>query len=163
MKTLIFMRHGKSSWDVNHLDDSLRPLLPVGAERNARSLAYLVCNDVKPDIIVSSPALRALDTARFLIEHSYWDNVGLVTEQSLYFQGIDGYDSAIFSIDNQFETAMIVGHNPMLTEMVNRFKMNQIENFPTSALFGLRLHGEKWEDLYDCKREELFFVRPKKM
>lgn len=163
MKTLIFMRHGKSSWELKSLDDSQRPLLPVGTERNARSLAYLVSSDIKPDIIVSSPAKRSLDTARFVLENSYWENVGIITEKSLYFEGSEGYDAAIFSIDNRYEKAMIVGHNPMLTEIANRFRVHAIDNFPTSGLLGIRFFCDQWEEVYSCKREELFFFRPKKM
>jgi phosphohistidine phosphatase len=66
MKTIYILRHAKSSWDFSHLNDVERPLIEKGINRTNLIARYLNKNNITPDLIISSAAVRALETARIV-------------------------------------------------------------------------------------------------
>ncbi|MDJ0755852.1 MAG: histidine phosphatase family protein [Ardenticatenaceae bacterium] len=111
MKTLLIMRHAKSSWDNRHLADYDRPLNPRG-ERDAPRMGELLRKEgLIPDVIVTSSAERALKTAE-LVALSCDFSSSLVTDRELYHAPAETYFDVISKLDPELKTALVVGHNP---------------------------------------------------
>ena len=141
------MRHAKSSWDNPDLDDFQRPLIPKGIKRTTLVSEALKNNGYIPQQIVSSPADRALSTAKLVAKDLELPKGVIISELKLYFQGEEDYFNAVFASPNELNTLMIVGHNPMITSFCNYFLTEKIENLPTSGVIGLEFETDKWEDI----------------
>lgn len=161
MKTLYLLRHAKSSWRDPELKDFERPLserglrdVPVMAARfqeRASSLGY----------IISSPAIRAKTTAKLLAEVINYPVSNIISNPELYFAGTGMLLKAASQLDENCEAAMLVGHNPALTEFVNAMANANIDNIPTCGLVGLKLPQEHWSDIEMGSAELIFFDYPK--
>lgn len=134
MKTLYLVRHAKSSWDDASLSDKQRPLnkrghdnaLTMGQRLNQRSQAI--------EYIISSPALRALTTARYLADAIEYDQEDIQIEQQMYFCGIQSMLDLVHACDPEISSLMLVGHNPDMTEFFNFLCGHQTANMPTAAI-----------------------------
>jgi len=146
MKRLTIMRHAKSSWK-HEVSDSERPLKRRGiTDVMAVSEEFKIFFD-HPDIVFSSPAKRALDTCNIFlkkIEFSY--NKRHISSQ-LYDFGGTNLINFIKSIDNNYENAMVFGHNHAMTHFVNAYGDTYIENLPTSGLVVFEFDIDDWKDL----------------
>src|ERR1700730_12331609 len=116
MKTLFLIRHAKSSWDDPALSDKDRPLGDRGRRDAPRMGKRLAKRNVKPDLILSSPARRALTTAEIFAKKLNNKHKDIVVDQQLY--AISVYDplNIIHKHDNNLNRLKLFGHNPELTE-----------------------------------------------
>lgn len=138
--TLYLLRHAKSSWDHPELTDAERPLNERGlinAPRMGEKLAKL---KVKPGLILSSPAERAITTARLLAPPLNYAPEAIKEIDSLYHAS----DQQLLRICNQFiepdlDSLMLVGHNPGLTDFSNLLCDEQIDNIPTCGFVKIKL------------------------
>ena len=143
-KTLILVRHAKSSWDDASLADVDRPLNKRG-RRNAPLMGqWLAAQGAPPDVVVSSPANRALSTARALGEVLELDPEEIVIDQDLYFSGTDGMIRAIERVDDTFGRVMMVGHNPVMTRLLNQLSGSDVWNMPTCAIALIHFDMPSW-------------------
>ena len=117
MKTLLILRHAKSSWKHPDLSDHGRPLNKRG-KRDAPKIGYLLKEkDLVPDLIISSTAVRAERTAKMVAKASkYKGNVTL--SDSLYAAGPDAYIDVIRNLQDKYNTVLVIGHKPGLEELV---------------------------------------------
>ena len=114
MKTLLIVRHAKSSWDHADLDDFDRPLNERGL-RNAPEMARrLVLREMLPDLILCSPALRTISTARLFNQQFGRMDEGLKTEKSIYEASRQDLVKLISRQNPDLNIIMLVGHNPGL-------------------------------------------------
>ena len=119
MRELIIVRHAKSSWKDAGLDDRERTLNKRG-ERDAPEMgARLARRPDRPDLIVSSPAVRALETARIIARKLEYPRKKIMVEDRLYGAGIVELLDVIRNADDSVTTLMLFGHNPGLTELAN--------------------------------------------
>lgn len=162
-KRLLIMRHAKSSWAQLDLDDFQRPLLPKGENRTNLVSDVLKGKQFFPDQIISSPAVRAMTTAKLVMKNLEIKEDKLITEQNLYFRSEDDYFNTVFACSNEIDTLMILGHNPMITSFCNFFLTEKIENLPTSGIIGLEFECEKWEEIADSSCNNIARLFPKKM
>lgn len=145
MKTLILMRHAKSSWKDHTLSDIDRPLKKRG-KKDAQAMGKIIFDkELLPQRIYSSNAKRARRTAEILIEEVKTD-IPLELVDSLYMAEVSAYYDLIRSLSDQFERVMLVGHNPGLESMVQLLS-NEIESVPTSAVAVISLPIKKWKEL----------------
>ena len=147
MKTITFMRHGKSSWEFDISDDQ-RPL-----KKRGRKEAILVAkkfnetNRVKVDLLISSYAKRAYETCKI-----YCETVGVsideinVNNHMYDFSGNQVLE-LIKSLDNSVQHVMLFGHNYAFTNLVNLFGSTYIENIPTAGLVSISFNSEVWKNL----------------
>jgi phosphohistidine phosphatase len=163
MKTLIILRHGKSSWDDHKLRDFDRPLKNKGRRRTQLIADYLNQHDLKPQLIVSSPALRAIDTARIAANGLGYELSEIVQNEALYFVTTEKYFEALYAAPDNINTLMIVGHNPMITDFCNSFIEHPVDNIPTSGMCVVSFDTEKWQDIHSAKPQLLHLVFPKKL
>jgi len=143
-KTLFLVRHAKSSRDDPRLADRDRPLNTRG-KRDAPEMARRVARrSERPEVIVTSPALRAKATATVIADELRLGSAHLVTKEPLYDATADALLQVIRGVDDRYSRAMIVGHNPGMTEVANLLASASIENVPTCGIVIVRLAAASW-------------------
>lgn len=161
MKTLYLVRHAKSSWDDPLLDDFSRPLNARG-KRDAPSMAKrLKEKRVLLDLIVSSPAERAIATARELARILNYDQHKIKTIPEMYHASPERILETLKQISDKFDTIMLVGHNPGLTEFIDALTEVDIDNVPTCGIAAFKLNIASWKALEMKKETLLFYDYPK--
>ncbi len=139
------MRHAKSSWDDASLSDFDRPLNERGKKAAMFMGELMRKNAFRPAIIMSSPAVRAKETAE-LIKESSGLAVGIKFERHIYEASPQALRQAVSDLDDAFTSAMLVGHNPGIEGFI-RFLTGQIEPMPTAALAIIELDVERWNSI----------------
>lgn len=145
MKTLFILRHAKSSWDFPALSDFERPLNDRGEKAAPFTGDLMKDKNLVPHLIVSSPAERAKqtamlvkDSAEFDAEIQFNDKIYEASPQSLMY--------IITEFDNEFDSAMIVGHNPGFESLV-RILSGENPRMPTATLAVIELDIENWSEI----------------
>lgn len=164
MKSLYIVRHAKSSWGDFTLPDFDRPLNDRG-KRDAPAMAKrLIDGKIDIDVFMSSPAKRALKTCKLFCEAYEYDVKDILLYDKLYHAPTPTFYEAVASLPKKFDSAAIFSHNPGITDFVNSLDLSvRIDNMPTCAVFGVRLHADSWKDFADGKKEFLFFNYPKQV
>ncbi len=160
MKKAIFIRHAKSDWGQSGLPDIKRPLGERGlndAPVMAKKLRMLERNI---DCIISSPAVRALETAKFFANEFHFKESEIQKENELYEAFTEDIFNVLKNIDNRNESVMIFGHNPGWTSFANLFAKKQIENIPTCGIFRLISSANTWREFNTDNTELDLFIRP---
>lgn len=161
-RTLFIIRHGKSSWDAEGLDDIDRPLATRGtmnAEEMARRLKE---RGEVPELILTSPASRALNTA--LIMSRIWelDPGSLQIHDPLYMAYISEIDEVISGVPDQVLKLAIFGHNPSFTLYANQFLDNPLDNLPTSGVVIVTLESNTWKKINRSQVSRTYVDTPKR-
>jgi phosphohistidine phosphatase len=159
MKTLFLLRHAKSSWDNPDLTDFERPLNERGLRAAPQMGHYIKKQNIKPDVVISSPAVRARDTAELIIK-SAGLKVELRFDARIYDATWLDLLRVIASIEDEKETAMLIGHNPGFEETVFRLTDEQIK-LPTAALAKINLEIERWNETREFCGKVEWVVRSK--
>lgn len=162
MKTLIVVRHAKSSWDDPDLSDFDRPLNERGERDAPRMAKRLKEKEITIDAVVTSPAVRAITTCRVFTKVLGFPGEQIQANKELYHAGDEMILSVVKGLNDQHDVAMIFGHNPGLTEFVNNLLEEDIDNVPTTGVVCCRLKVARWKDVkWGCGEME-FFDFPKK-
>lgn len=162
MKTLALIRHAKSSWDDPGQKDIDRPLNARG-ERNAPEMGQrLATRQQKPDLLLSSPARRARETARVLAGAIGYPVNALKIEHSLYLADTQRLMKLVRGLDKGLNEVWIVGHNPDLTDFANSLSDFHTDNMPTCAICRLAFDVPRWKDITQGSGELCEFDTPKK-
>jgi phosphohistidine phosphatase len=153
MKTLLLLRHGKSSWKDTTLSDHDRPLKKRGREA-ARRMGHLLSElSLVPDHMLSSSASRAQETAGLTVKVAgYGGDVEIVP--ALYHADPRGLVAVVSHVPDRFARVLIIGHNPGLEDWLTRL-IGRHETLPTAALAQVELPVESWLDLSLDTRGEL--------
>jgi phosphohistidine phosphatase len=163
VKTLLVLRHAKSSWDDPHLDDHDRPLNARG-ERDAPRMGRLARKKrLSVELIISSDALRARLTAEAVADAIGYGGQILLDPRLYHASAADILAVLRSAVDDNVTTVMIVGHNPGLEDLVARLTGDP-EALPTAALAQIALPIERWPDLTASTRGTLVGLwRPKEL
>jgi len=145
MKTLLLMRHAKSSWKDTGLADHERPLNKRGKKDAPHMGQLLREHQLIPQQILSSTAIRARQTTEEFIEASGYKGDTLYLDR-LYLAEAEEYLQNIKNIHNQFDRIMVVGHNPGL-ETLLQVLSGKIESLPTAVVAQINLPIDHWSDL----------------
>ncbi len=147
MKTVLILRHAKSSWNDPLLSDHDRPLNKRG-KRDAPYIGeFLKHQQLVPDLILSSTAKRARKTAQAVAKASGYDGeVEMIT--SFYHAEPETYISRLEDLPDTYQRVMVVGHNPTLEMLVTQLT-NCFETMPTAAVAYVQLPIENWRKLAD--------------
>ena len=148
MKTLLVLRHGKSSWKDTSIADFDRPL-----KKRGKRAAEAVGQDIRrlnrcPDLIISSAARRARETAEIVSKSAGCEEPVIVTEK-LYMSGYRAYLQALVPVDAKHETVMLVGHNPDVENLVQHLT-GQPVTLPTAALVTMEWQADSWTHALDA-------------
>jgi phosphohistidine phosphatase len=161
MKTLYLLRHAKSSWDNPDLSDFERPLLDKGLKKSKLMIDYLLENEITVDLIVSSPAVRALATAEIFAKALNYPIENIRKDRSIYFGDADKLYEQFFDVPRHVNAMMLVGHNPTLTNFANEFLEKKIDYIPTSGIVSISFDTDYWEKAGIAKRKTNFVVYPR--
>ena len=153
MKTLLVLRHAKSSWNNPALDDHERPLNKRG-RRDAPRMGELVRErGLIPDVVISSDAVRARLTAEAVAEAARYAGE-ILLDPHLYMACPGDILALLPAVRKNAETVMIVGHNPGLEKLVEQLT-GERQDLPTAALAQIGLHIDQWRDLKRSTRGTL--------
>ncbi len=160
-KTLYLVRHAKSSWDDPSLADRDRPLSPRGLSSAPDMGRRLAAQGHKPDLVLSSPATRALSTAKRIARETGYPESKIITEEHLYFSGTRGMVDLLEKLDDKYTKVMIVGHNPAMTSLLKTLCDSPVENMPTCAVAVISFDMSSWSELSMSDGELLDYDFPK--
>ena len=163
MKTVFLIRHAKSSWDDPSLNDFDRPLNERGKEDAPGMGKHLKKKEVKPDIIYSSPALRALTTAKIIAGELGYSENKIRTDRKLYHASEETLFDFLRTASDQYENLMLFGHNPGLTDFANELFNEDIGNIPTAGVVSGQLNIESWKEVKPGCGKLSFFDFPKNL
>ena len=145
MKTLLILRHAKSSWNYPELSDYDRPLNRRGKRDAPRMGKHLRQEGLIPDRILTSSAKRARKTANKVAKACGY--TGKVKKLDVFYDTVPGvYFETLQALPNKYQRVMVVGHNPTMEQLVS-YLTGHIERMPTAALAHIELPIEHWEEL----------------
>ncbi len=147
MKTLLILRHAKSSWKEEHLSDHDRPLNKRGRHDAPRIGKLIRKKGLQPQLIICSGAKRARETAGLVTEACGYKGELRFSEE-LYAAAPEAYISVLKALDDSYEQVMVVGHNPGLEELLGELTGEE-QTLPTAALAQVALPIQTWSELDD--------------
>lgn len=163
MKLLTLFRHAKSSWDDSSLDDHDRPLAPRGHRDAERMAKRLASQGHAPDLLLTSTALRARETADYLAAALDLAGERLRIERAIYLATPDQLLRVISGQDDGLESVLLVGHNPGLTEFANALLPSlRLDNLPTAGVIAIDCDVQRWSEVGASRPSLRFYDSPKK-
>jgi len=162
MKRLTVVRHAKSSWNDPRAADHDRKLSGRGERDAPRMGRRLRARNVKPSLILSSTAERALATARIIAVELELPSEFPTAEPELYHAWPYTILDIVRRQDDACSDLMIVGHNPGFTEFVNALIPDfRLDNLPTAGVVAVELDVDSWRDVEAGSARLLFYDYPK--
>lgn len=146
-KTLFLVRHAKSDWQHVGITDHERPLNHRGSRDVAVIAARVAARPDRPQLIVTSSALRALTTAQAIAAALGFESSALQVRDEIYHADADMLLDVIQRVDDRYERVMLVAHNPGMTEIANELTGSAIDNMPTCGVAALRFDVASWADV----------------
>jgi phosphohistidine phosphatase len=163
MRLLTIVRHAKSSWDDTDLSDFERPLNDRG-RRDAPRMALWTRQAVGvPDCIVSSPALRAITTARTFADALGIDVNHLLIQNRIYEASLNTLLRLLRGFDDEYGHVMLFGHNPGLSELTHALARCPFDDLPTCAVVHIELGIKYWADVAEHNGQLLRYQFPKQL
>lgn len=160
MKKLYIIRHAKSSWKDETLNDFERPLSKRGKSNAPMMGARLKKKGVMPDIIISSPAKRAKSTAEIIAKEIGYKKKVLFDE-NIYESSVEELRKILTALDDKNSTVFLVGHNPELNMLVDYY-VKFYENIPTCGVVEIAFACDRWAEIEPKNAKLLSFDYPKK-
>jgi phosphohistidine phosphatase len=159
MKKLFLIRHAKSSWDDPGMDDFVRPLNERGKKDAPRMGKRLKEKGITPDIMISSPATRALDTCKAIAKVLGYPLEKIKIDKRLYHASEEQLLKVVQELKDrpkdEEEIVLLFGHNPGLTDFANELLNENIDNIPTCGIVAAKLTIKNWKDAkFGCGQME---------
>ena len=146
-RQLIIVRHGKSSWKYEKISDIDRHLKERGIHDAYTMAERLKERNISPDLIISSPATRALHTA-MIFTRTLNHPLAQVQMQDIFYNGDDeDVLDVIRQTPENISTLLIFGHNPTFTDLANRFLSTELDNLSTAGMAFLEFKSETWREI----------------
>ncbi len=161
MKKLYLMRHAKSDWSGYYVSDFERTLNKRG-KHDAPMMGEILNEKISPDLIVASPATRAKMTAEAVAKKLGYDPEKIRFEENIYEASAADLLYIIHALPDEADEVLLIGHNPGLTDLINRLGNVRLDNLPTASLVGFSFDIDSWKALREGSGEYLFFEYPKK-
>jgi phosphohistidine phosphatase len=162
MKRVYLLRHAKSSWAEPGLPDIERPLNKRGQKDAPMMGKRLNKRKVSPQLLISSPAKRALATARIIAEKIGYPQAQIEISDEVYAAGATTLLRIVKRVDDSIVRVMLVGHNPELEGFLNYLVPDQIDKVPTCAVACIDFAVDSWKKVARKKGTLAFFDYPKK-
>ncbi len=161
MKTLFLLRHAKSSWKDESLPDFERPLNRRGKDAAERVGRYLKHELIVPELVLSSPALRARETIERVAKAAKW-SPEIRFDQRIYEAGGLRLLEVVSQIENELKTALLVGHNPGIEELL-MLLTGESKRVPTATLLQIDLKSSKWINAADKRAKLAWRIKARKL
>ena len=156
MKQIYFIRHGKATHQP--MEDELRYLTEKGIKRTRKKAKKLKGLGIKPDLILSSPAVRAYQTAEILAEETGYPKEKIIKKNVFYFEPDELVLNEILSLPNDKNVVFLAGHNPLWTDMANYFSNEDIWHLRTSGVVGVGFDTEDWSEIINAPKKDLLIL-----
>jgi len=160
-KTLLLIRHAKSSWEDDGISDFDRPLNDRGKKDAPVMADRLYERGIKIDAFISSPAKRARKTAEQFAKRYKKQEEELILKTELYLAGEETFYSVLEKLDDDFDCVAVFSHNPGITDFANSLTDAGVDNIPTSGIFAVSIEAKKWNKFREAKKIFLFFDYPR--
>ena len=145
MKKIYVLRHSKSSWKDLSLSDFQRPLNGRGKADGPKMSSYIHSRIDKIDFLHCSSSVRTYETSKYFIDRIKF--VDIKYDKSLYHSSSSEIINSIMNYDEQYNSAMIIAHNPGLTNFINEMANIMLDNLPTTGLVEINFNCAVWADI----------------
>ncbi|SHF22497.1 SixA phosphatase family protein [Flavisolibacter ginsengisoli] len=162
MKTLLLIRHAKSSWDAPGLSDADRPLNDRGKKDAPEMAKRLKKRGLSIDQFISSTAKRARKTAKYFAEEFDVKKEDIKEVEDLYMANAPGFVKTIEYTKKKHDIIALFSHNPGITEFANSLTHVRIDDMPTCSVFAVQAEVNDWEEFMNAEKKFLFFDYPGK-
>lgn len=162
MKTLLIVRHAKSSWRFENLNDFDRPLNARGVTAATFMAKKLKERGDDFDLIISSPANRAYTTSTYYAEEFGYDHSLIEEAHSLYHADHGTLLTIIDNLPDAFNKVLMFGHNPGLTNLANILTGETLGNIPTGGIIKINFDVSSWQEVTPGIGTMEFFDYPKR-
>ena len=161
-RKLFIIRHGKSTCDSEGVDDIDRPLAERGF-RNAKDMATRLSESgLVPELILASPANRALTTATIMAGIWEMESHLLQIHDSLYMAYLSEIEQVVSGVPGEVRSLALFGHNPSFTMYANEFLDEPLDNLPTAGVVIVTLESDGWNGIGRSDVKETFVDTPKR-
>lgn len=160
MKKLVIIRHAKSDWNDTSLDDFIRPLNARGLKNAPFMGKILKEKNLVPDLILSSPATRALKTAEIIAKEIGYTNE-IVQNPYIYEAYVNSLQEVVSYIHDTHETVFLVGHNPGVSALAYML-CDLKESIPTCAIVEIEFNTDSWMEVSKENSKLISYDFPKK-
>lgn len=147
MKILYLLRHGKADRPMGLPSDKERPLLPHGVDEVARMARKMVKKGMRPDLIISSTAVRALETARTAAAELGYPEARIASTDSIYAAEAEEIGLVLRHQQDDPASILVVGHNPGLEDLAGMLARKFSEHLPTGGVIALQLAISRWSEI----------------
>lgn len=161
MRILTLFRHAKSSWDYPELPDFERPLNARGRRDAPAMAARLKKLPPRPDLLLSSPALRALTTARMVAEGLGMAPEEVAVNARIYEASADALLRVVRELDDAHRHVVLFGHNPGISAGAHLLAECDFDEMPTAAAARIEFEVKTWRDVAPGAGSLAAFLRPK--
>jgi len=162
MKILYLIRHAKSSWENQEISDYERELNPRGKQDAPLMAKIIKQKNIKPDLIISSSAVRAITTAKIFADALNYPIENIIADEYIYEAGLKELMEVVRSIDDNKSLVLLFGHNPGISAFGNLLGSEYISDMPTCSIVGLELNINSWKDTERYCGKTILFEYPKK-
>jgi phosphohistidine phosphatase len=162
MKQLVILRHGKAEQATMDKDDYDRLLTGRGRKNASDMGAFILKRGSVPDLILSSSARRAHDTAILAAQSLGYPQEEIRTAQNLYFAPSRWLLNVISKLPDEVNRCLYVGHNPGVTELINDLGV-RLDNLPTASAACFEFHIDAWADISTGKAAFLWLKLAKEL
>ena len=161
-RTLVMIRHAKSSWSNPLQSDFERPLNDRGEHDAPMMGERLKAKNIIPDLIISSTAKRAKQTAKKIAKALGYDESKIKMYDKLYHCISQVFEEVLYEVDDAVETVFIVAHNPGISSFVNELSGKfHIDNMPTCGIVGARFEADEWNEFNKLEKTVFLYDYPK--
>ena len=147
MKTIYFIRHSKAEDKVPGQSDFDRDLATKGNQDAQLMGKKQKMQGIQPDLILSSSALRALNTAKVFADALEYQHEKIRTDDKLYEANADQILECIYELDNNHSTILVFGHNPAISEVAIELSHEKADILPTTGIACFEFDVNNWEDI----------------
>lgn len=161
-RRLVMIRHAKSSWGNPLQSDYERPLNPRGEHDAPLMGAWLKKTGIIPDLIISSTAKRAKQTAKKIAKALDYNDSDIRWYDKLYHCIPSVYEEVIYEVDDNIKTVFIVSHNPGITSFANQLSESfKTDNIPTCGIVGAEFDVTHWSEFNLVNKKVFLYQYPK--
>lgn len=161
-RTLVMIRHAKSSWANPLQSDFERPLNERGEHDAPMMGGRLKQRNILPDLIISSTAKRAKQTAKKIAKEVGYDESAIEWHDKLYHCIPQVFEEVLYEVDDAVKTVFIVAHNPGITSFVNSLSHSfGTDNMPTCGIAAAHFNAREWNEFGKAEKKVFLFDYPK--
>lgn len=161
-KHLYLMRHAQAETSSPMSKDFDRMLTPTGMAESTKMGERLAGLQVRPSLIITSPASRCARTAELLAERMGYDTDAVLQEPELFEASVRALLAVISRIEESHTAVMVVGHNPAATYLAEYLTRSEIGSMPTGGVVKIQFDGQKWSEVTGQSGQLIWFDYPEK-